>query len=58
MTDAEIRDVLAALRRVAAPVGPLHSHWDLIIDAEEMLAGRCTLLPREEIIELLRKATA
>lgn len=58
MTDQDIRQAIAALWSKAAPVGPLHSDWDLIIDAEEMLAGRPTLLSRDEIIELLKKATA
>ena len=54
-TDAEIRAAVAKLRAVAETVGPLHGYWDIIFDAEELLAGRATMLPRDQVLALLEE---
>jgi len=41
------------LRKIAAPVGPLHSFWDPISDIESFIIGKPTILKKsaEEWIE-------
>lgn len=53
----DIRCLIKAARRKARSVGPLHALWDVIADAEALLDGRKTLLPADEILDLLRRET-
>jgi hypothetical protein len=39
-----IRELIPKARAIAAPVGPMHSLWDVIFDGEALLAGRQTFL--------------
>jgi len=41
---AELTRLVAELRKVAQPVGPIHSWWDLIFDVEAVLKGRRSIL--------------
>lgn len=54
MTDGQ-RDQLSnkimEWRKIAEPVGPLHSLWDVIFDAEALLAGRRSLMSVEELLK-------
>ena len=43
---AKLETLIAELRSVAGPVGPLHSFWDPISDMEAFLAGRRTMLQK------------
>lgn len=59
MTDAELQEAIQVARRRAAQVGPLHSLWDAIADAEALLAGKPTLAdwgsePEARILAVLR----
>lgn len=56
MTPSEIRTAVDKLRLAAETVGGMHSNWDLIFDAEALLAGKQTLLSRDVIERELRKA--
>lgn len=40
-----LRRRIIAWRAIAEPVGPLHALWDVISDADALLAGRETILP-------------
>lgn len=54
---ARLTQLVAAMRAVAAPVGPLHAWWDEIIDIECVLTGRkpqLTMTPDEWIAEAER----
>lgn len=47
MTDTErqqLEQKIAEWRKIAAPVGPMHSLWDVISDAESLLAGEPTIM--------------
>ncbi|MCE7028495.1 hypothetical protein [Jiella avicenniae] len=37
-------------RKVASPVGPQHALWDMIADAEALLAGRRSILSAEDLL--------
>jgi hypothetical protein len=41
---ARLVELAAWMRKIAAPVGPLHGYWDTIFDIEALLAGRETCL--------------
>lgn len=45
MTDEEMRGLIQTARAIAAKVGPMHSAWDTIADAEAMLDGKPMLVP-------------
>lgn len=49
MSDDEIRQGIKKMRAIAAPVGPMHAYWDVISDAECLLAGKPTLCSRDVI---------
>jgi hypothetical protein len=40
----KMQELSNRLRKIAAPVGPLHSYWDLIFDMESFIDGKETLL--------------
>ena len=47
MTDDERSELVRLIplaRRIAAPVGPLHSAWDIIFDAEALLNNRAAII--------------
>lgn len=46
MTDEQLRDSILRARKIAEPVGTLHSYWDVILDAEAILAGRLSIVGR------------
>jgi hypothetical protein len=48
LSDDEIRDAVMILKRKATRTAANHL-WELIADAEALLAGRMTLLDRDEI---------
>lgn len=41
---ARLRELVAEMRKVAAPVGSLHSFWDVMWDMEAFLEGRPTII--------------
>jgi len=43
------------LRAVAQRTGPQHASWDVIFDAEAMLAGRETVMPRHEVVAAVER---
>lgn len=53
----EIIELIKGLRRIAEPIGPLHSYWELIIDLELYLQGDTILciLPINEAINLAKE---
>jgi len=53
MNDSELRELIERARRVAERVGPMHALWDVISDAEDILAGRPARLSRDQIEALL-----
>jgi hypothetical protein len=53
MTDDEIRQHIKRLRMTAEAIGAQHALWELIFDAEALLSGRRTLLPRQYIEQML-----
>lgn len=55
MTDDQMRVAIKAAREVAQSVGPMHALWDTIFDAEAILAGRPSLLKRDDIERILNK---
>lgn len=55
MTDDEIREAIRKARSIAAPVGPMHSYWDVIFDAEALLEGKPTIVSRAVIEDELRE---
>lgn len=57
MTNEELSNWALRLREVAAPVGPLHSYWDIIFDIEAILRGESGLQPRHKIEEELSRLT-
>jgi hypothetical protein len=60
MTDAErdeLTAVIAAARKIAQPVGPMHSLWDMIFDAEALLAGQPTVLSEEAALKEVRRTS-
>lgn len=48
------------LRKIAAPVGPMHSFWDIIFDIEAFIQGQETILIKtaEEWIAYAEKCLA
>jgi hypothetical protein len=57
MSDSEIAAAVAQLRSRAQAVGPLHADWDLIFDAEAILAGKPSLLQRATVEQMLGERT-
>ena len=55
LTDDELRDAILIMRQRTARAGMMHALWDTILDAEALLAGRPTLLPREDVIRIVIK---
>ena len=53
MSDDDLREMIARARNAAAKVGPLHSMWDVIADAEAILAGCRAILTRGRVEEIL-----
>lgn len=47
MTDEWLQHCINEARKTAASVGSMHALWDLIFDAEAILKGEQSLLPRE-----------
>jgi hypothetical protein len=43
------------MRSVAARTGPQHAFWDVIFDAEALLEGRETLLPKHEVVAAVER---
>ena len=43
---AELKHLIAEMRKRAAPIGPLHSFWDIIFDAEAFLDGKKTIIEK------------
>ena len=52
--DDELRALVERARDLASGAGPLHGLWDTISDAEEILAGRPSRIPRAVVAEILR----
>ncbi|MBY0559840.1 hypothetical protein [Hyphomicrobium sp.] len=55
MTDEELRTATKCARAKASAVGPMHALWDVILDAEAILAGKQSLLSRKQVEEILQK---
>jgi hypothetical protein len=53
MTDEEMRVAIAGLRKTAVKGGTMHTLWDLIADAEALLAGQESVLSREDVVRLI-----
>lgn len=54
MTDEQRRRLVEKVkvwRKIAEPVGPLHSLWGCIFDAESLLAGRRSVMTVEELLK-------
>lgn len=52
MDDNEFRTKIEKARELASRVGPMHSYWDVISDAERILAGQPSIMKREQVEEL------
>lgn len=60
MDDAKaalLRVAIAEWRRIAQPIGPQHSYWDLIMDAEAMLSGSRSILTEDQLVHYAREIT-
>ena len=55
IANEELRDAIMILRQRAQRVGPQHALWDVIFDAEALIEGKPTILPREEIVALVER---
>lgn len=55
MTDAELRDYVRRARIMAGSQGSLHSWWEVIADAEAILAGKPAIVSRDVIERMLRE---
>lgn len=53
-----LRDAIAKARARAGKAGPLHADWDLIADAEALLAGKPTLINWGSSEQAIKKLTA
>lgn len=53
---AELRRLIAAARAAAVRIGPQHAAWDVIADAEALLAGKPTICSRADIEAALAHA--
>lgn len=42
--ETELLEIIRELRKHAAPVGPLHSFWDVIFDMEASLSGERAII--------------
>ena len=53
MSDDELRELVGKARALmcAAPIGPIHAIRDVIVDAEEILAGRSPVLNNRPYVE-------
>jgi hypothetical protein len=49
MTDGEMQLCILKARHIAVAAGPMHAFWDIISDAEAILAGKPSVLSREMI---------
>lgn len=56
--EENLRAATKAARARAGAVGPLHSLWDLIFDAEALLENRPTLLHHGDREQAIAKLTA
>ncbi len=59
--DDDLRVSIAAARPRAQLIGPMHAHWDVIMDAESFLAGKRTLVdwgPRSQVAKRMIDALA
>ncbi len=54
MDDAQLRAQIQKAREIAARVGPMHSYWDVISDAERILSGQRSIMTREQVEQVLR----
>jgi len=54
MTDDEFRECLRKARKIALRVGSMHAYWDVIFDAEAILAGQPSQLPRRVVEQQFR----
>ena len=52
LTDQQLREMAQKARAIAVPVGSLSGWWDSILDAEAILAGKRSLLPRDQIEDI------
>lgn len=43
------------LRGVAVHAGPQHAYWDVISDAQALLEGRPTTLPKHEVVAAVER---
>lgn len=49
---ARLTELVNEMREIASRVGPMHSYWDVILDAEAQLRGEMTIIkmtPAERI---------
>lgn len=53
MTDEEMLQAAKALRVVASSVGSMHAYWDIIFDAEAIVNGKQSMLPRAAVEKML-----
>jgi len=51
----KLRESVSKWRSIATGIGPQHSLWDLIFDAESLLDGRSTILSEEEILLAMKE---
>jgi hypothetical protein len=49
LTDYDLHEALIILRQRARHPGATQLLWDLILDTEALLKGRCSVMSREEI---------
>lgn len=55
MNDDKLRAGIKVARREAQAAGPMHALWDTIHDAEAILEGRPSILPRAEVEAILER---
>ncbi len=56
LTDSQrdaVRQLIQTWRKNAEPIGPLHSLWDDIMDAESLLAGKPVNLVSDDLINIV-----
>ena len=55
MTDDEFRECLRKARKIALLVGSMHAYWDVIFDAEAILAGQRSQFSRKVVEQMFRE---
>jgi hypothetical protein len=55
MTDDELRKAAIAMRKIAAPIGPMHAYWDVIFDIEAILKGEKSICSRADCEEIIQR---